>query len=574
MTSDDQQFLDLVRIHLSLTAMAFTDTPQLASIPNDMAAYGSRIADYIEKHSNTLAHDIREAIDKATWLPESLKPPRNTASYFHAPQPLPPQSTYEKTVAFISKNRTIIAAVLAFAGTTAYLVHHRKRAHARKRRAKKLPNGAKKEIVVLACSTFHDPLTRSLAVDLERRGYIVYVTVSSTEEDSLVQQEAKPDLRPLWIDLTSTVPNPAYDTHPDLEPIRELLSKTSRSVSPASPRVSIGSKPYEHSLAGIILFPGCSGYPVGPLALLHPTDIVDSINTRLLQPLLTVQQFLPLLARHSFDPNSPTSIVIAYPSIPQSLTPPAEVPSTMISTSLSALASSLRREISVSKANIVVTELKLGNFDLGSTYSRTLNREIFPEKGHEQSQALTHWHSSQRAAAQRSRFGQSKTKPQGSSAREFHNAVFDALAPPQTFTPFNNKNLQFTFPKRSSTQFVGSGARIYDLCGRYLPPSLVSVMMGYRGRRDTCLLPGSVREKVEGDGLEDLETIGLVNTLDIATGQSAARDEEERVGFEDERLEWNRERQSRSQSRGQEQEQDIQGHVVGATSESAMWEKV
>ena len=142
-------------------------------------------------------------------------------------------------MAFISRNRTAVAVILAFAGTTAYLVHRRKRAHARKRRAKKLPNGAKKEIVVLACSTFHDPLTRSLAVDLERRGYIVYVTVSSTEEDSLVQQEARADLRPLWIDLTTTVPNPIYDTHPDFEPIRELLSKTSRSVSPSSPRASL-----------------------------------------------------------------------------------------------------------------------------------------------------------------------------------------------------------------------------------------------------------------------------------------------------------------------------------------------
>ena len=188
------------------------DFRQLASIPQDMATYGSKIADYIEKHSNTLAADIRDAIDQATWLPDSLKPPRNNASHhFFTPPPPPPQGVYEKTVAWVSKNRTAIAVVIAFAGTTVYLINRNKRAHARKRRAKKLPNGAKKEIVLLACSTFHDPLTRSLAVDLERRGYIVYITVSSTEEDSLVQQEAKPDLRPLWIDLTSTVPNPAYE---------------------------------------------------------------------------------------------------------------------------------------------------------------------------------------------------------------------------------------------------------------------------------------------------------------------------------------------------------------------------
>lgn len=551
MANDDQQFSDL-----------------LASIPSDVVNYGSRIADYIEKHSNTLAADIREAIDHASWLPESLKPAR-PARFFAVPPP-PPQGAYDKTITFISRNRTAIAVVLAFAGTTGYLVHRSRRAHAKKRRAKKLPNGAKKEIVVLACSTFHDPLTRSLAVDLERRGYIVYVTVSSTEEDSLVNQEGKADLRPIWIDVTSTVPNPAYDTHPDLEPIRELLSKSSRSVSPASPRVSIGSKPYEHSLAGIIVFPGCSGYPVGPFALLHPSDVVDGVNTRLLQPLLTVQQFLPLLARHSYDSKAPTSIVIAYPSIPQSLTPPAEVTSTMISTSLSALAASLRRETAVSSANIVVSELKLGNFDLGSTYSRTLNREIYPEQGHEQSQALTHWHSSQRAAAQRSRFGQSKLI-KGSSVREFHNAVFDALAPPARYKAFNR--WEWGFPKRHSTIYIGSGARVYDLCGRLLPSGLVSLMMGYRGRKDASLLPGSVREKVEGDGLEDMETIGLVSTLDIATGLPARRPDEE-IGIGEglnERRVWSAEHRAQSQASQNNTPPDLS---AAGPSESAMWEKV
>lgn len=539
------------------------DAPQLASIPQDMATYGSKVADYIEKHSNSIASEIRDAIDHATWLPESLKPPRNSSHHFFAPAaPPPPQGIYEKTVAFVSNNRTTIAVVLAFAGTTAYLVHKRKRAHAKKRRAKKLPNGAKKEIVILACSTFHDPLTRSLATDLERRGYIVYVTVSSTEEDSLVQQEAKPDLRPLWIDLTSTVPNPAYDTHPDLEPIRELLSNTSPSVSPASPRMSVGSHPYALSLAGVILFPGTSGYPTGPLPLLHPSTLLDTVNTRLLQPLLTAQQFLPLLARHSLDPSSPSSVIIAYPSIPSSLTPPAELPSTLVSTALSTLASSLRRELSISSANITVHELKLGNFDLGSTYSRTLNRDIYPEQGHEHehSKALTHWHSSQRAAAQRSRFGQSSLI-RGSAAREFHNAVFDALAPPQTFKAFGQ--FDWSFPKRNSTVYVGSGARVYDICGRILPGGLVNLMMGYRGRRDTSLLSASRKSKVEGDEFEDLEAIGLVPTLDIATGRPVGREEREA---------WRAEEMSASQNGHEETELDASG-VVGV-GESAVWEKV
>lgn len=475
MTSDDQQFLDLVSrpsLHSFATVLMFS--VQLASIPQDMAAYGSRIADYIEKHTNAIASDIRDAIDNADWIPDSLRPPRqpvNGPAYFPR-TPSPPQGLLDKTTAWISRNRTIIAVCVAFTGTTLFMIHRRKKAHARKRRAKKLPNGGKKEIVVLACSTFHDALTRSLALDLERRGYVVYVTVSSTEEDSLVHQEAKPDLRPLWIDLTSTVPNPAVDVHPNLEPIRELLSHPVQTQN-------------HMSLAGIVIFPGCSGYAEGPLALLPPSDIVDNINTRLVAPVLTVQQFLPLLASHSVDPRSPASIVIAYPSIPNSLSPPRQIPECLVTSSLSALASSLKREVKAAKANITVSELKLGNFDMGSVASsRTTPTQsaYYPASGTSgTSSALTPWHSSQRAALQRKTLGQ-RSFIRGSSAREFHNAVFDALAPPQTFKAFGR--FEWTATRRPGVVFVGTGARIYDIVGRMMPDGLVAFMMGHRRRED------------------------------------------------------------------------------------------
>lgn len=46
-------------------------------------------------------------------------------------------------------------------------------------------------------------MTKAIAVDLERRGYIVYITVSSTDEEQLVQSENRMDIRPLWLDLTA-----------------------------------------------------------------------------------------------------------------------------------------------------------------------------------------------------------------------------------------------------------------------------------------------------------------------------------------------------------------------------------
>lgn len=40
-------------------------------------------------------------------------------------------------------------------------------------------------------------------MDLERRGYIVYVTVSSADEEHIVKSENRADIKALWLDLTT-----------------------------------------------------------------------------------------------------------------------------------------------------------------------------------------------------------------------------------------------------------------------------------------------------------------------------------------------------------------------------------
>ena len=386
----------------------------------------------------------------------------------------------EKTTAFVSRNRTAIAVVLAFAGTTFILVRRSKKEHNRKRRAKKLRGGGKKEIVVLACSSFHDPLTKSLALDLERRGYIVYITVSTTEEDSLIQSEAKADVRPLWIDLTSTTPNPLVDIHPNLEPIKELLSRSN--LSSSSGYTSAGAEPL--SLAGIVILPGTSGYPTEPLTHLSPNDIIDTVNTRVLSPILTVQQFLPLLSRYSHT-SSPSSIVFAYPSIPRSLDAPNQIPEVITAASISSLTQSLRRELKAANASIILSEICLGNFDLAQ---------------HKQEQALTqqnHWHSSHRASTP----SPSRAIVRGASTRDFHNAVFDALAPPATFRPFGL--FDYTVSKPAGTTYVGSGARFYAVVGSTLPSGLVGWMMGYY----TPYTKRILRRDVESDAARQVRNV-------------------------------------------------------------------
>ena len=63
-------------------------------------------------------------------------------------------------------------------------------------------NGAKTEVVILAGSPYSD-LTRSTALDLERRGFIVYIPVGSLDEESKIADMRVSDIRSLNFDISS-----------------------------------------------------------------------------------------------------------------------------------------------------------------------------------------------------------------------------------------------------------------------------------------------------------------------------------------------------------------------------------
>lgn len=46
------------------------------------------------------------------------------------------------------------------------------------------------------------PLTRSLSLDLERKGFVVFIVCNTIEDEMMVQNLARPDVRPLTIDIT------------------------------------------------------------------------------------------------------------------------------------------------------------------------------------------------------------------------------------------------------------------------------------------------------------------------------------------------------------------------------------
>ena len=161
------------------------------------------LTESIEGQFESAARSLQDVFRDSAWLPDSIKP--------RSPPPPPrsfrlsraPRGYFEATRHWLSDNQAVAAAIVAFVGTGAYIVwRQRHRARRAKRRANRTENGLKTEVVVLA-GTPHSPLTRSLSLDMERRGFIVYVTTASLAEEQAVHADSKSDIRALNWDLTS-----------------------------------------------------------------------------------------------------------------------------------------------------------------------------------------------------------------------------------------------------------------------------------------------------------------------------------------------------------------------------------
>lgn len=178
-----------------------TMVPDLDSLSTEV----NRVAESIDKHFKAVAStlleypvaaSIRETIQSSPWLyerPQPSPPP---------PPRVPPVTYLDSAQRWVSEHRAVTAAVVAFIGTGVYVIWRQRRADRMKRRAKRGKNGARTEVIVLASSPL-SPLTMSLSLDLERRGFIVYIPVTSLPEEHSVQSEGRSDIRPLHLDVSS-----------------------------------------------------------------------------------------------------------------------------------------------------------------------------------------------------------------------------------------------------------------------------------------------------------------------------------------------------------------------------------
>ncbi|KAJ0161548.1 UPF0744 protein [Colletotrichum tanaceti] len=444
MSADDQQFLDV-----------------LSSLPNHIRRYSDDLANLINPHVDKAAQAVRETLASTEWLPDSVRP---SPPVRHVPIEVIAMSRYETIHTWVKQHKLLTGAVVAVVGFVAYRSYRGSRFCKKTRRAKRARNGGRLEVVVIAGSPSL-PLTRSLSLDFERRGFIVYIVCNAEEDESMVHSLSRPDILPLTIDTTDP---------PKAGAAIDSFAQYLQSPHAPAPR----TRPNHLQLKSVILIPSLN-YQTSPIATIPPSSFADLFNTHLLHPILTIQAFLPLLTTRLSPPGekwTPPKVLVFTPSIISSINPPFHAPEATVSSALSAFTEVLTAELR--PLGIPVTHMQLGTFDFTgfqpAKHTHPSQRGLLeggPGIDADATETLM-WPDNARHAYGRNFVMQSTSAIsagrirglKGSSLRHLHNAVFDVIDGSIT----------------SGTVRVGLGASVYGFVGRWVPRGLVSWMMGIR----------------------------------------------------------------------------------------------
>ncbi|KAK9474902.1 uncharacterized protein V1510DRAFT_424857 [Dipodascopsis tothii] len=441
--------------------------------------------------------DLRHLQDKVRGALSTVKDASvGRMSTVMAPPPPPPTAT-ERVTTWLAEHK-LLAGLIVFGATgSAFIgVHmHQQRALAkrRRRRARKTANGNRTEVVVLITYP-REPISKIITNELERRGYIVYVTTPPGEEH-LVLKEGSSDIRPLILPSASSL-----EISGVLDKFANLVDKPQR-------------------LAAVIVLPDLY-YPTGPIESVNVAAWSDTMFTKVVNPIALLSQgFIPLARKHQ------AKFIMLTPSILPSLRPPFHAPECVATAALQAFATCLQRELA--PQNIPFVNMRLGSFNIApsalsvspsgldsplATPSDSTTSASSSISHHSRSYApmtmsgklatsairadVFSWpdhlrliygkaYASVTRAIYGTKYAYQSTgvrPPTGSPLRELNLAILDVLVAD------NSASL-------SKTVFVGKGSRTYYLLGGILPDRTVSWLLG-ASAAGSAPAPSSVVEEV------------------------------------------------------------------------------
>ena len=256
-------------------------------------------------------------------------------------------------------------------------------------------------------------------------------------------------------------------------------SSTEKAIQKLADHISAPQQPISNApphtlhLAAIIVAPGTS-LPTQPIGSIPPSIWSDALNTRLLAPFTTLQAFLPLLISQK------STLLFLTPSIVPSLTPACHAADSVVAGGLQQYISTLRKEVQGQGVNVV--QFQLGHFDYGISVPDNHQQLVL-------SQQMSRSQATKRRLEEK---GVSPKNITGTSLKELHNNVFDAIV--------RRKG-------RNGTIFVGQGARTYGLIGKLVPDEIVNWMMNARkSKQATSPMPDRERSP-EGSSSAEWEKV-------------------------------------------------------------------
>lgn len=140
---------------------------------------------------------VRDTLSQVKWLPDYVKP----SPPVRPAVAMVTMTRLEKVQDWVGRHKILAGIVVVACGTAVFKGYQTSRSLRRTRRAKRARNGGRTEVVVIAGSPTL-PITKSLSLDMERRGFIVYIVCNATEDENLVHALSRADIKPLSIDTT------------------------------------------------------------------------------------------------------------------------------------------------------------------------------------------------------------------------------------------------------------------------------------------------------------------------------------------------------------------------------------
>ncbi|KAK6359933.1 hypothetical protein TWF696_001059 [Orbilia brochopaga] len=409
---------------------------------NSIRYHTTVLMDQADKHFDAIASNLRERTQDAGWIPGGLS---------RRPPPPPPPPTADVRLGasrgvgaavwgWAREHKWLVAGMVAIVVGGGVVMAKRRRQRGKRRKALKAANGARKEVVVIHGQP-HDPLVKSTAHDLERRGFIVYIAVSSHDDEQVVLNEGKADIKPLQIDILDTLSARAS--------IARFLSYL------RNPAVPFHGAPSHHlRFTALVLIPD-THFPTGPIETIPLDHWSDTFNLKLIQTLAIAQLFLPIATEFR------SRILFVTPSIPYSLRLPFHAPEVAAIGALEGVIGCLRREVGYTGVQVVW--IKTGTLDLGNNGNGGNGKSVQACRAD-----VLGWSPSVRSVYARGYVNaRAVGDVKGSSLREVNAAVIAGMLDRRV------KNVVR----------VGSGSVAYDVIGRWVPEGVVGWMLGLGGGR-------------------------------------------------------------------------------------------